>query len=419
MEPSSDDYEDGAVRFDLAGKARVSGYEKGVVMESDDRISRVLANGENDMRLNGEVSRSALVDSGNLGTNLVESRSDRNVSEVAKLHAINLVVDLSQCSTKEANVAELTEKDLTVASFKPAKTIQCVQDLAKDPFGMNPLDFSTIEAQLSAFNLWKGHYKLHINELDNNPNYVNSDGITKTGKGNDHSQKRKHVFDGDSSPIKKVKSLTDLMSKGRPSVSDVEYTPIKRGRKRKNLEFNRDEFLSHICMAARNPIEKQHHLDSLVRFSSDFRNYRMETKLSGIKEIEIQPDVNEEHGFSGITDSYWTDRIIEFNPKKENSATALILKFTDLESVPSVKQLNEIFGRFGHLQEDETKVLKKKKCVKMVFERRCDAESAFSSSGKFSIFGPSLVSYCLNFSPTPQKKRDSWQKSKQEGCEIG
>lgn len=88
------------------------------------------------------------------------------------------------------------------------------------------------------------------------------------------------------------------------------------------------------------------------------------------------------------------------------SPTALILNFTDLDSVPSKDNLNKIFSRFGPLNELETEV-KKSKRAKVVFKRRADAETAFSSAGKYSIFGPSLVSYCLKYMPSTASKNSS------------
>ncbi|KAJ4841384.1 hypothetical protein Tsubulata_011554, partial [Turnera subulata] len=93
---------------------------------------------------------------------------------------------------------------------------------------------------------------------------------------------------------------------------------------------------------------------------------------------------------------------------KENSgadpcSTALILKFSELDSLPSESNLNDIFRKFGPLKESETEVLKKTKLAKVVFCKREDAEAAFSSSGKYSVFGPSLISYRLksvNASPS-------------------
>ncbi|XP_052175364.1 PWWP domain-containing protein 5-like [Diospyros lotus] len=156
--------------------------------------------------------------------------------------------------------------------------------------------------------------------------------------------------------------------------------------------------------------------------------------------------------FEGIEDSYWTDRIIQSNPEEQvlfepetltkngalavephyspelgckqetghlnsqseaNSAvyvepkleeeytpTALILNFTDLDSVPSASYLNNVFNCYGPLDESDTEVLENSKRAKVVFKRRSDAENAFCSTGKFSIFGPSLVSYRLNYLPS-------------------
>lgn len=86
-----------------------------------------------------------------------------------------------------------------------------------------------------------------------------------------------------------------------------------------------------------------------------------------------------------------------------DSPTALTLKFTDINSIPAENKLNKIFSHFGPLKESETEVLGKKHCARVVFKRRADAETAFSSSGKFEIFGPSLVCYRLNFAPSPRK----------------
>ncbi|XP_038701374.1 uncharacterized protein LOC119998194 [Tripterygium wilfordii] len=79
------------------------------------------------------------------------------------------------------------------------------------------------------------------------------------------------------------------------------------------------------------------------------------------------------------------------------SPTALILNFTDIDSVPSGANLNKIFSQYGPLRESETEVLMKSSRAKVVFNSRADAETAFSSAGKYSVFGPSLVSYQLKY----------------------
>lgn len=78
-----------------------------------------------------------------------------------------------------------------------------------------------------------------------------------------------------------------------------------------------------------------------------------------------------------------------------SAPNALILKFASSGSVPSEEKLNSIFNRYGPLRETETRVMKKGKKARVVFRRGEDAETAFSSSGKYSIFGPSLLSYGL------------------------
>lgn len=91
-------------------------------------------------------------------------------------------------------------------------------------------------------------------------------------------------------------------------------------------------------------------------------------------------------------------------PESENGVedpypTALILTFTDLDSVPSEANLNDIFRKYGPLYESKTEVMKKSRRAKVVFKRTSDAETAFSNTGKCSIFGTALVSYRLKFLP--------------------
>ncbi|KAF5206953.1 Tudor/PWWP/MBT superfamily protein [Thalictrum thalictroides] len=96
---------------------------------------------------------------------------------------------------------------------------------------------------------------------------------------------------------------------------------------------------------------------------------------------------------------------------KKNSAefspTALILKFTDANSIPLESDLNGIFGCFGSLKESETEILRKTRRARVVFQRRNDAEEAFRSACKYSVFGPALVSYELKYFPSTPSKASS------------
>ncbi|XP_010920927.1 PWWP domain-containing protein 5 [Elaeis guineensis] len=100
---------------------------------------------------------------------------------------------------------------------------------------------------------------------------------------------------------------------------------------------------------------------------------------------------------------------------EECMPTALILSFTESDALPSESDLISIFGRYGSLREAETEVLKKANRAKVVFKRRADAEVAFSSAGKYSIFGPALVSYRLRYLPsTPKTSPSSTPRGKKD-----
>ncbi|KAK2993718.1 hypothetical protein RJ640_003717 [Escallonia rubra] len=163
----------------------------------------------------------------------------------------------------------------------------------------------------------------------------------------------------------------------------------------------------------------------------------------------------EEFEFDDVNDSYWTDRVVQnhaeeqllhnslngggnqlvvFEPdkplksnrrshsrkrvstgnhkleaeepneqidvRKDLLPVELILNFTKGGFVPSEINLNKMFRRFGPLKESETEVDSETSRAKVVFKRGSDAEVAFSSAGKFKIFGPVLVNYELSYSPS-------------------
>ncbi|KAJ0088165.1 hypothetical protein Patl1_32037 [Pistacia atlantica] len=251
-----------------------------------------------------------------------------------------------------------------------------------------------------------------------------------------------------------------------------------------------DDFLSQLCLAARDPMTRYSFLISLVSFFLKFRNSvsleLSQGEVSGdrTKKMLNKSETAETPELDLIKDSYWTDRVIESIPEEEQplenkneveevlrndpsqkdvspveaqsavhlsanmesgtvgetleveavkpadpldgccnedlSPTALILNFTDSESVPSKENLNSIFGRFGPLNELETEVLKSKR-AKVVFKKREDAEAAFSSAGKYSIFGPALVSYCLKYMSSTTSKgspRSTTKRSRKVAISI-
>ncbi|KNA24385.1 hypothetical protein SOVF_016280 [Spinacia oleracea] len=145
-----------------------------------------------------------------------------------------------------------------------------------------------------------------------------------------------------------------------------------------------------------------------------------QTSLSDVKLPVVEPDHSEVDGISvcsqeiGSTVSSSQQHCgsengtseggqVDEKMQQEDSPTALTLKFTDMDSMPTETKLINVFSHFGSLKESETEVVAKKLCARVVFKRRSDAETAFSSSGKFKIFGPSLVCYRLNYAPSPRK----------------
>lgn len=86
--------------------------------------------------------------------------------------------------------------------------------------------------------------------------------------------------------------------------------------------------------------------------------------------------------------------------KPSDGPAALILHFSSPEAIPSVDDINSIFRIHGPIVEGETEITKKSKIAKVVFSKRADAERAFSSPGKYSAFGPSLLTYEIQCLPS-------------------
>ncbi|KAE9617545.1 putative non-specific serine/threonine protein kinase [Lupinus albus] len=91
----------------------------------------------------------------------------------------------------------------------------------------------------------------------------------------------------------------------------------------------------------------------------------------------------------------------------ENAPAELVMNFAELDSVPSETNLNKMFKRFGPLKESETEVDRVSSRARVVFKKCADAEVACGSAKKFNIFGPVLVTYELNYTPTALFKASS------------
>jgi len=99
---------------------------------------------------------------------------------------------------------------------------------------------------------------------------------------------------------------------------------------------------------------------------------------------------------------------MELSPTSENSPnsgspTTLTLKYINKDSVPSTTILNKLLCCFGPLIESKTELLAKTNGVRVVFQKRCDAENAVTHFGKYR-FGSSLKSFRLKVLPHKPKK---------------
>ncbi|KAK1411167.1 hypothetical protein QVD17_37712 [Tagetes erecta] len=107
--------------------------------------------------------------------------------------------------------------------------------------------------------------------------------------------------------------------------------------------------------------------------------------LSCNPEPEPEPEVEEESELA--------------RKRRENLATEVILKYEVGINFCSEMQLNKMFRRFGPLMESETEVDRDGGRARVVFKKCFDAEVAHNSAGKFNIFGSTIVTYELNYSP--------------------
>ncbi|XP_057425707.1 PWWP domain-containing protein 5 [Lotus japonicus] len=261
------------------------------------------------------------------------------------------------------------------------------------------------------------------------------------------------------------KSISQYSGRKRKAAYNTSDDYFLNSRKKKLVRVQNDsihEMWSQLCLASKNPLGES--CSSDMGMSLEQMHDDGETEI-GVTTIEVSSSMTTIR--EPCNDSYWTDRIVqreELSPKTPTEAnppslesqpaaeinqhldsmqqdtdtnvgsepskvaehlegssnegispTALTLKFTSLDSVPSIADLNKIFERFGPLIESKTELLEKTNRARVVFRRRSDAETAFSSAGKYSIFGPSLVSYRLKILPQkPKKTGKRGRKSKKE-----
>ncbi|XP_057981888.1 uncharacterized protein LOC131167099 [Malania oleifera] len=224
------------------------------------------------------------------------------------------------------------------------------------PIEYSSLDEMLLQLHLAAQDPLNGYGFLNLN-ISFFFNYRNS--IITSGRENlsmdkpsgGRKKRSSHFFVGSPKPFE-FEDMSDSYGKERIIKNSSEVRPSRRGRKRKT-EYQL------VC------VERQ---DSLLS-----GNYGMAAEKSTNYDDERKQDL---------------------------SPTELILNFAEVKSVPSETNLNKMFRRFGPLRESETEVDRLTSRARVIFKRCSDAEVAFNSSGKFNIFGPTVVNYQLCYSPS-------------------
>ncbi|XP_059458378.1 uncharacterized protein LOC132187973 isoform X2 [Corylus avellana] len=256
----------------------------------------------------------------------------------------------------------------------------------------------------------------------------------------------------------------DIAAGDEADVSFQDSEDAQRGRIIVSTEYSSlEDLLSQLQIAAQDPLRGYGFLNVIVSFFSDFRNsvasgqyserdFLAMDKVGGKRKksshsVAGSPETFE---FEDMSDTYWTDRVIQngseepsrrnrkreyqivpvqlenplqvsrrpYSRKRysdgnhavatekpagyvdENSPAEIVMNFSEVNSVPSETSLNKTFRRFGPLKESETEVDRDTSRARVVFKKSSDAEVAFSSAGRFNIFGPKLVNYQLSYTPS-------------------
>ncbi|KAF1860381.1 hypothetical protein Lal_00037720 [Lupinus albus] len=232
------------------------------------------------------------------------------------------------------------------------------------------------------------------------------------------SEVRNFISLGDSASLEQEMSL-EQMHTGENGVTPIEaVAPMTYVMEPCNDSYWTDRIIQ--STSEEKPISKEQNGEKFLP-ETLIESYSHPFKSPPAGEISINLDFTDQvtdrnlgPGPSNVAEHLAESSTQDFSP------TALSLKFTDLDSIPSTEKLNKIFGRFGPLIESKTELLTKTKRAKVVFKRRSDAETAFSSAGKYSTFGPALVSYRLKILPRiPEKvKGKRGRKSRKEKCSL-
>ncbi|KAK6933308.1 PWWP domain, partial [Dillenia turbinata] len=173
-----------------------------------------------------------------------------------------------------------------------------------------------------------------------------------------------------------------------------------------------DEMLFQLQLAARNPMKgviENSPEEQPPQPSRSRRNKKGESQLAVVesgKHLDLSPRSYSGRQHADGNGELAAEKSIGYvdQRSKDSMPAALIINFTEVNSLPAETKLNQMFRRFGPLKESETEVDIASNRARVIFKRGSDAEVAYNSATRFSIFGSMLVNYELSYSPsTPFK----------------
>ncbi|CAL9246366.1 unnamed protein product [Arabidopsis halleri] len=218
-----------------------------------------------------------------------------------------------------------------------------------------------------------------------------------------------------------------------------------------------ESFVSQLHCAATDPDKENVISDIAVGFFLDFRNSSASQQVTTekVSKKRGRPSNSNVAGteafeFEELGDTYWTDRVIhnggeeqtpptekgnyqvvpvELKPAliqrtrrpyrrrqaqinihlsasdkpaniDENAPAELVMNFSEADTIPPEKSLSKMFRHFGPIKESQTEVDKENNRARVVYKKGADAEVAYNSAGRFSIFGAKAVNYELSYTIT-------------------
>ncbi|KAI4966375.1 hypothetical protein ZWY2020_041108 [Hordeum vulgare] len=314
-------------------------------------------------------------------------------------------------------------------AFRGEAFVEYVSALAVAPLeGADRLELTVATAQLTAFTRWRGTRGLPVYTACHGIGVA--DGVmegTPALRAARRGRTKSDVADGimEGTPARRA------TKRGRPKgdVADgiMEGTPARRAAKRGRPKGKRKMSRDCTCDAsasesAENPLELENYEPARPRPVSHQTTTKMGRLMSlAARRMSLSPVTRrlaDPQANAGVTMTRCTSAAAAdhtnaapsvnlkncgLNKDDEPSLTGLALNFTGPDTVPPASDLVKIFSKFGPVVEARPEG---STVSVVIFERKLDAEAAFSRAEKIRALSPNLVSYRLAHSLSARPPAD-------------